>query len=431
MRLKILLILTLTCLLNVQAQINVPANTPTINGYSIKFVAPKIEHKKVYLIGYEAGLPYCVDSASVKKGKASFKSKNLIPCGIYSFSYSPENRPFADIVLDKESVFTFTIADGKVRIEGSDENRMLYDFISSCPSDPKAIASHCQTLLETTPDAFISKFLMATNGADFQKIHNSRSQREMTETLLSVLDMNEPRLLYTPCRTLSLIDLPIIMGEITETDSILHYIQQIVQEYSATNIRNYMINKLFAALDNHTPDFDPALVYLYDHYDKSWINEGDEHRYQRKINNLRKLIPGASIPELISHDIDGKAHSSQDIPTKYTVLWFWDPDCDHCQEMTPVLHQIYRDYSEKLDFEVFAIEVNNDYDRWVTFSDKHELWDWTNLSTSMGEANMDFIEYFDIMTTPVIFLIDNSHNHTIIARQVTLNELLKKLSSQE
>ena len=66
---------------------------------------------------------------------------------------------------------------------------------------------------------------------------------------------------------------------------------------------------------------------------------------------------------------------------------------------------------------------NDDYERWKAFSDKHQLWDWTNLSTSRGEANLDFIEYFDIMTTPVMFLIDNTQKHTIIARQITLDEL--------
>ena len=91
--------------------------------------------------------------------------------------------------------------------------------------------------------------------------------------------------------------------------------------------------------------------------------------------------------------------------------------------MTPILHQIYQEHSEDWDFEVFAVEVNEDFERWKAFSDTHGLWDWINLSTSRGEANIDFIEYFDIVTTPVMFLIDNSQNHTIKARQLTLDEL--------
>ena len=102
-----------------------------------------------------------------------------------------------------------------------------------------------------------------------------------------------------------------------------------------------------------------------------------------------------------------------------------NPDCDHCQEMTPILHQMYTEHADDYNFEVFAVEVNDDYDRWKKFSDVHNLWDWINLSTSMGDQNIDFIEYFDIMTTPVLLLVDNSNYHTIIARQMSLSELQK------
>lgn len=186
---------------------------------------------------------------------------------------------------------------------------------------------------------------------------------------------------------------------------------------------NNIVSFYFQCLNTHNPDLDPALVHIYDTYPHTWIPSGSEARYKRKIENLRKILPGAHIPELISHDIDGNAHSTKEIKTHYTVLWFWDPDCDHCQEMTPVLHQYYSDNAERWDMEVFAVEVNEDHDRWVAFSDAHNLWDWTNLSTSMGQANLDFIEFFDIMTTPVIFLIDNTQEYAIIARQLSLDEL--------
>ena len=119
-----------------------------------------------------------------------------------------------------------------------------------------------------------------------------------------------------------------------------------------------------------------------------------------------------------------RLNTSNDITTKYTVLWFWDPDCDHCQEQTPILHQYYNELSDSLDFEVFAVEVNDDYDRWKAFSEKHELNDWINLSTSMGEPNVDFIDYFDIVTTPVVLLIDNSDGYAIKARQISLEEII-------
>jgi len=175
------------------------------------------------------------------------------------------------------------------------------------------------------------------------------------------------------------------------------------------------------------PYYEPVMLHIYDTYDRGWIPEDQERRVKRQMDRIRKLAPGAQIPELTAFDINGKQHSTNDIKTKYTVLWFWDPDCDHCQEETPILHDIYQKQADELNFEVFAVEVNDDYDRWKAFSEKYGLGDWINLSTSMGEASVDFIEYFDIVTTPVILLIDNENNHAIIARQVTLDELVRTM----
>ena len=95
--------------------------------------------------------------------------------------------------------------------------------------------------------------------------------------------------------------------------------------------------------------------------------------------------------------------------------------------MTPILHDLYQKRADELDFEVFAVEVNDDYPRWKAFSEMNNLSDWINLSTSMGETSVDYIEYFDIVTTPVILLIDNEKNHAIIARQLTLDAIVRAM----
>ncbi len=211
--------------------------------------------------------------------------------------------------------------------------------------------------------------------------------------------------------------------EVYETDSLIYYFDNIAKLCKNKKERKEIFNFYFGFFDLHYPDTDPFLLYIYDQYDHKWIKETDVRRFQRRVDYIRRISPGAKIPELISHDIAGMPHSTNEIRNKYTILWFWDPDCDHCIEMTPILHKIYQEKHIQGDFEVFAVEVNEDYERWKPFSDKNNLWDWLNLSTSRGQANVDFIEYFDIMTTPVLFLIDNSQEHTIIARQMTLEEL--------
>ncbi len=404
-----------------------------VNGYDITLtqLPDDFEGEKLFLTGYYGMERYVIDSCVIKKGTLQFKNKkNTLPCGVYLVADDTLFLPFLKVILNKSNrcLATWDKEKGKFNITNNEETLLLYTFnkrIENVKSLEEA-RSLFDEYTNSAPASFVSKYITAVDGYSINNTNNSSSDQYRWTCPyalkdLPYTDLSEPRLLYSFCR------LSIHIDQITECDDydsdyLIQRMDSVLQRCTNEIVKNYYCYRFYDMFNVHNPDFDPVLVYLCDTYGYDWAGE-DSSRIKRKINHLRKILPGAQIPELISHDKEGKAHSTNDITTKYTVLWFWDPDCDHCQEMTPVLHQIYQDYAAEKDFEVFAVEVNDDYDRWVAFSDIHQLWDWTNLSTAMGDQNIDFYEYFDIMTTPVLFLIDNSNNHTIIARQVTLDEL--------
>lgn len=422
------LILCLLLATGLWAQPALTPDIPTVKGYQVKVKNINSHYKKIagaknlcpgklYLIGWYGADSYLLDSAVVRKGKALFKNKAEVPCGVYEM-YDDNMIGLGYIILNHNNKFTFDLANR--HFEGSEESQQMEQF--RLKANNVSVENLCREMAETMPQSFLSKYVTAAYGLN-AKVIADPSVHDLLNKHLSATDLQEPRLLFAHVPVFRMIEDDFKEEVFPNSDSVIRHIRYILDRPMCQPVRNYIIRSLFSTLDVHNPDYDPALVYLYDQYDHSWIDEGDARRYKRKIDNLRKVIPGAQIPELISHDIDGKAHSTLDIKAHYTVLWFWDPDCDHCQEMTPPLHQLYQEHGKDYDFEVFAVEVNDDYERWKAFSDKHQLWDWTNLSTSRGEANLDFIEYFDIMTTPVMFLIDNTQKHTIIARQITLDEL--------
>lgn len=422
------LILCLLLATGLWAQPALTPDIPTVKGYQVKVKNIDSHYKKIagaknlcpgklYLIGWCGAESYLLDSAVVRKGKALFKNKAEVPCGVYEM-YDDNMIGLGYIILNHNNKFTFDLADR--HFEGSEESQQMEQF--RLKANNVSVENLCREMAETMPQSFLSKYVTAAYSLNAKAIADP-SVHDLLNKHLSATDLQEPRLLFSHVPVFRMIEDDFKEEVFPNSDSVIRHIRYILDRPMCQPVRNYIIRTLFSRLDVHNPDYDPALVYLYDHYDQSWIDEGDARRYKRKIDYLRRIIPGAEIPELISHDIDGKAHSTLDIKAHYTVLWFWDPDCDHCQEMTPPLHQLYQEHGKDYDFEVFAVEVNDDYERWKAFSDKHQLWDWTNLSTSRGEANLDFIEYFDIMTTPVMFLIDNTQKHTIIARQITLDEL--------
>ena len=441
------------------------------NSYKIGITCKESCNSVVYLSKIFFNQIELVDSAVLKNGKAvlskavSPKEKNdvrkLISKGFYlvSFGEDVSARPFV-IVINQQTAFNIVVDNGisfdhdfdsipldaylkgwqDRRFIDSKENQMLLTLnLTECSAkDACEAVNKAADLASTVRQTFLSKYyylqhLVLTSvqpSCDAAPIPFSKVDTMTFNVVTSLADLTDGRLCHSNSMLFSFIEEYLTSENRKSVDEIITKVDRILVRaalggrYQCGMYARWLYNIFDKTGD---PYYEPVMLHIYDTYDRGWIPEDQERRIKRQMDRIRKLAPGAQIPELTAFDINGKQHSTNDIQTKYTVLWFWDPDCDHCQEETPILHDIYQKQADELGFEVFAVEVNDDYDRWVAFSNQHQLGDWVNLSTSMGETSVDFIEYFDIVTTPVILLIDNEKNHTIIARQVTLEELVERM----
>ncbi len=407
------------------------AAVPTIGKYNITVFTGTQDGKTLYLRGFCGHESRLADSATVKRGKAVFKSKKQqLPCGDYLLETHDTMHPYptviAEIILNKDSKITlnhthhidsatgFLVND--IDIQDSEENQLLYSFRNSMMKVyTPDIRKVCREYRDLAPGSFAVKYISAAY-ATLQTKGN-----ELLRQSIDDMDFGEPRLLHSPLPIYSLVRDRI--SSMYEAGQIISFMDSILARCENEAVKEYFLQDFYRMMDVHIPIYDPVLVHLYDRYGDDWMDEDRQRINRRKIEQLRKINPGAAIPEITAFDTTGNVYSTNDIRTKYTVLWFWDPDCDHCKAVTPQLHDFYREHAGDLDFEVFAVEINDDYDRWKKFSDEHELWDWINLTTAKGDPAVDVIEYFDIMVTPALVLVDNSAGHTIMARQVTLDVL--------
>ena len=404
-------------------------------------------HNKLYLEGYHCGTLCYLDSATVKNGKAKFKNKRPVDMGVYRLVYEKGGPSVWDIILLKShtSLMTYRPFFNKVGNYTCQPGfhamnyASLSDKIYNTPSALTSVDTFRQIVDSYSADApgyQIEQFYLFDNVlsaylAALQKNPQQTIPKSIFDYIVSKLDLSSP-LIWNSKSSIPLFFAKYLTdSQIFDTEYLISTLERLLlgcKEHNQTHyLAAYLFNAFWATGD---PAYDPILLHLYDKYDLTcWL--GDRARVaKRKMDVVQRLAPGAQIPELTAFDIDGKQHSTNEIQTKYTILWFWDPDCDHCQEETPILHDLYQKEADHLNFEVFAVEVNDDYDRWKAFSEKHGLGDWINLSTSMGETSVDYIEYFDIVTTPVILLIDNENNHTIIARQMTLDEIMRLMENK-
>ena len=203
-------------------------------------------------------------------------------------------------------------------------------------------------------------------------------------------------------------------------------IDQTIEKFgAASEIGKYYLAKMLKHynMDNNAP-FDEILVHLYDKYylpnHLQLYSDTYERTLKRAVMRKRHTLIGAEIPHLEAINADGKRETTENPQRSYTVIWFWDPDCEDCQEETPILHKMYAEHAEEYDFEVFALSLTADIERWKRISKEWGL-TWPNTCSEMGETNYDFIDYFSIVTTPCCLLIDKDHK--IIMRQFSLEQL--------
>ena len=303
-------LLALFCLA-LQAQIDFPAGTPVVNGYDITYTNPNLNGETLYLCGNYGNQLFVVDSAVVKKGIASFHNKKaVLPCGVYTLSKDPRDHFFSNwknfitVVLNKsnqvqisqEGSFSYHQAQD-LKVTGSEEttllNRFLYNICNSAAVvDPDSLKPLCEEFCGTMPQSFLSKYVQAQFGwlteHDARILNCQDAFKDVPYT-----DFSEPRLLYSPLPLFWMYK-NIADCEIHDSDVLIQLTDSLLSRCSNELTRNYFVEQLFKLFDNHDPDQDPVLLHLYDNYDHGWIEEGSERRIERKIQNLRKIIPGAT-----------------------------------------------------------------------------------------------------------------------------------------
>jgi thiol-disulfide isomerase/thioredoxin len=121
--------------------------------------------------------------------------------------------------------------------------------------------------------------------------------------------------------------------------------------------------------------------------------------------------------------------SFNDIKSEYTILYFWDPSCGHCQKVTPKLRDFYNTNKTKLDVEVLGVYIETDTTEWFKYIKEKEL-NWINAADLTLKTN--FRAYYDIYSTPVIYVLDR--NKKIIAKRIdveNLEDFLKNYSKRK
>lgn len=402
--------------------------------HNIKITIEDIPEKVLYLKGFCGSSAALMDSAVIKHKKDfTFKGKAALPSGIYDV-VNADDVVLMSLIIDKERNFSVKtkflqpLEWKSFEVEGSEDNDpyLVYQIRSrySC-QNPEELA---QEYIQSSPKSLLAKYLSAkyfmSQMPDFQSEDSVALQYAwLTDHYFDNIDFSDARLLHTPIN----VGVKYYFSQVVfpNPDSLKYRVSQFVAKTSqCEEVKNYYLRELYDLFNNDSPLGNMMLVYLYDNYcpdgNCEWLEPVQARVFKRNVVRMRRLLPGAEIPALEAFDRDAQLVKTKDLQNDFIVLWFWDPDCDDCVEQTPKLYDFYKQNKDLYNFEVFACSITDDLDRWISFISKNDL-NWINVSQAKGEFNYDFVDYFDILTTPGIYLIRK--DHTLVSGQFPIEEL--------
>jgi peroxiredoxin len=417
-------------------------------GYNIKVKINGIKDTSCYIAGYYGEKQYLKDTAKVdSKGNMVFTDAKPFPGGIYML-VTPNHKYF-EFIINKEQSFsmeTDTVNFAKnMKVKGSPENKLFYDYLNYI-AEKQVVADPMRKDLKNTknPDSIklLQKKLTALD--DEVKAYKLQFMKDHPETFLAKVfktseevDLPEPPVLpsgkkdsafvyhYYKAHFFDFIDFsddrllrtPVFHNKIKQ------YITQVIPQMpdSIDKEADYVIEKARANKEVfkyvvwyitnwsetcNIMGMDAVFVHMVDTYYSTnqayWVGAAQLEKIINRGQQMKYTLLGTKATNLIMADVDGKIQSLNNVKAKYTILYFWDPDCGHCQKETPVLLDFYHKMKPK-GFEVFAVGSVTNLKDWKKFIIDKKL-DWINVADTANRNNFKYI--YDVATTPVVYLLD-------------------------
>ena len=165
-----------------------------------------------------------------------------------------------------------------------------------------------------------------------------------------------------------------------------------------------------------------------------WMRESEIYLARQNYSRISQSIIGAHGQELWMADTNQSPDpddwvSSHRFPTRYVILWFWDPDCHHCQEQSEELKVLYDSLQTAPNrrFEVYAVGYESDVEKWKRYVREHDF-RWVNVGGT--NVNLDYQEAYNVHGAPTMIIL-NERRDIIMNKVLPAKSILPFLDSYE
>jgi thiol-disulfide isomerase/thioredoxin len=440
-------------------------------GYEIKVNVKGLSDSTCQLAYYFGDKQYIKDSAKADtKGNLVFKGDEELPGGIYMVVLP--GKKYFEMIVDKEQYFNLETDNAdlvaNMKVKGSKDNEVFYDYLRWISERGKRMEElkkeldankenaaktteikEKQTALDAEVKQYKTGIIEKHPGILLTAIFKASTEPEVPQAPLKAdgtkdslfpyryfrahyfdnIDMKDDRLLRTP----------------VFAPKIKQYIERIIPQHpdsicvgatkmiSLTNDKSDIFKYLVFYITNtyeksNIMGMDAVFVCMAEQYYLSgkafWIDSTQTEKIRERVTALKPCLIGKQAYNMRLLKPDFQPIALHDIKSKYTIVYFWDPSCGHCQKVTPKLSEFYKTSREKFDVEVMGVYIETDTTEWFKYIKEKEL-TWLNAADLTLKTN--FRAYYDIYSTPVIYVLDR--NKKIIAKRIDVENLADFLTN--
>ena len=443
-------------------------------GYHISVKMNGVEPDKyVHLAHYYGYNQYLkVDSAKAENGVLHFKGKEPLKGGIYLIVLSPAK--YYDIVVSgNEPEFTVEADTSdfikSVKFTGTKENDILFNyrkFLADKSDEAMAIQKMMQIQkdqvateinrgkMKTLQDEVTAymKNAVTTNEATFAgKIIKANMEPELPKEapilangkrdstylfnlykkkFFENIDFTDERMLRTPFIQSKVEKyFKDLVYQVTDSinvdaDKVLKMAKKNKEVYRYVL---WMVTNKYENID--IVGLDGVFIHLAEDYylrDADWLDSTQRAKFQERVSILKPIQTGKIMPALILSDTLGVEQSLHNVKAKYTIVYFYSPDCGHCKDHAPELVKYY-DENKSKGIEVLNVAVDYDLDKIKKFVSTYKTGKMRNLWDSKGRYV--FRNKFDIYSTPTSYILDSEKR--ILGKRIPIEEFNKFIEFQE
>jgi len=438
------------------------------NGYEIDVAIHGLKDSTIFLAYHFGDKQYIKDTIKLdKSGRGIITGREPLPQGIYMIVLP--GRKYFEILISNDQFFAIDCSYndyfGTLRFTGSEENSAFITYQKKWMTmqkeasaiakrvqnnkqnkDSLAILTQRQKSMENDMKLYLKEVIRENNGNLLATLVKALLPIDVPEYKAPLIASNPDSLRwiwnynYNKDHFFDNIDLTderLLRTPILYSRLEAFFTNVVIQSPDSINKE---IDKLVKKCESDYKIFQFVAVYLFNHFRESeimghdavvvkladdiylsgkadWVSPEFKKDLKKQVDLLRPNLIGKKGENLVMDSFKGIFVSLYDVKKDFTVLYFWEPDCGHCQESTPKLKAYYdkpRDYT----LEIFAVCTTSDKEKWTKYIEDNKL-TWINGWDPQRGSHFDY--YYNVQSTPIVYILDK--NKKIIAKKIGVEEI--------